>query len=291
MPLSRNDDTPARSGTWGTVECGAHRWQVRSEFANATWFLDHLAHPTALLEPPAQPLRPFASLSPRTIVRRIFRELPDRPVIIKRYRQKSFWGPWKDLFRGSQVWRTLKRTQELEALGVPVAGVMAAQVRSRGGWGESWLIMDEVPAAQNLYDRNVECRDSLDRRGLIRKLSRLMARLHDRDYEHTDPSLTNFLVSFVRPGRPTVVLIDLDGLRRRRQSLDRVAKGLRRLAVRAPVSHRECLRFLIEYVHARQRPVDPRALAQAVGALRPGASSPSPWTDRERMNPGPISLF
>lgn len=265
-----------------TVECGDHRWQVRSEFADATWFLDHLAHPAALLEPPAQPLRPFASLSPRTIVRRVFRELPDRPVIIKRYRPKSFWGPWKDLFRGSQVWRTLKRTQELEAQGIPVAGILAAQTRSRGGWGESWLIMDEVPAAQNLYDRNAECRDSLDRRGLIRSLGRLMARLHDLDYEHTDPSLTNFLVSFVRPSRPTVVLIDLDGLRRRPQHLRREAKGLRRLALRAHVSDRECLHFLLAYVRARKRPIDARTLAREVGALHPGASSPSPWTERER---------
>jgi tRNA A-37 threonylcarbamoyl transferase component Bud32 len=223
-----------------------------------------------LLAPPAEPLRPFAKSSPRTIVRRDFPEWPGRTMIIKRYRPKSRWSIFKDFFRGPQVLRTLRRTRELEALGVPVAGVLAARVPVVGGWGEAWLIMNEVPAAQSLYDRIAECGDPLDRRELLQGLGRLMARLHDADYEHADPSLTNFLISFATPDRPAIVLIDLDGLRRRRQSLGRAAKGLRRLALRAHLSDRECLRFLIEYSCARQRPVDARKLAQAVGPLRAG---------------------
>jgi tRNA A-37 threonylcarbamoyl transferase component Bud32 len=276
-----DDDEPLapRIVNWVKLWCVGRRWHVRAELAGSPWFLEMLANPGQLLEPPAQPLRPLSVNSPRTIVRRTFAEWPDRPVVIKRYRPRSFWSPFKDLCRRSQVSRTLRRTREMEALGVPVAGVLAAQVRSRGGWGDSWIIMEEVPAAQNLYESNAQCRYSLDRRDALRLLSHLMALLHDQGYEHTDPSLTNFLVSRAKPGRPVVVLIDLDGLRHRRQSLRRAAKGLRRLALRAHVSPRECLRFLVEYVRARRRPITTRDLARAVGFVNPGASSRPPWTD------------
>jgi tRNA A-37 threonylcarbamoyl transferase component Bud32 len=273
------DSIEPRSVHWIKLWCGGHRWHVRSELAGLPWFVEMLGNPGQLFEPPAQPLRPLSANSPRAIVRRTFTEWPERPVVIKRYRPKSFWSPFKDLCRRSQASRTLRRTWELQALGVPVASVLAAQVRSRGGWGESWIIMEEVPAAQNLYDSNARYRHSLDRRGALRLLSRLMALLHDKDYEHTDPSLTNFLISLANPARPVVVLIDLDGLRHRRQSLRSAAKGLRRLALRAHVSRWECLRFLVEYVRARRCSITTRDLARAVGFVNPGASSPPPWTN------------
>lgn len=274
------------TGTYAQVRCGGRWWHVRADLAGAAWFLAQLAVPSRLLEPPAQPLRPYSKHSPRAIVRRTFAELPEQPLIIKRYRPKSCWSRFKDLFRGSQVSRTLQRTRELESLAIPVASVLAAHIQFMGGWGESWLIMDEVPAAQNLYDRDAECGDPLDRRGLLRGLGRLMARLHDANYEHTDPSLTNFLVSFANPGDPAVVLIDLDGLRRRQQTLGRVAKGLRRLAMRAHVSRREQLRFLMEYVDTRQSPINARVLASAVGPL-PGKARGR----NRRLAPGAPALF
>jgi tRNA A-37 threonylcarbamoyl transferase component Bud32 len=265
-----DDDHALRLHSWVRVRCGGRWWQVRTDLAGDALFLEHLREPDRLLEPPGVPLRPIHPRWARAIVRI---ELPDwrgPPLIVKRYRPKSVWTFLKDLVRGTQVLRTLQRTRQLAALGVPVAGIVAAQSHRWTAWCESWLIMEEVPVAQSLWNRYAKSRDALDRRPHLVLLARLMAQLHDHGFEHNDPGLSNFMVSFANPARPAMVLIDLDGLNQRQQSLRRVAKGLRRLGRMARLPpHSECLRFLVTYVDARKLPIDARVLARMIGPLKP----------------------
>jgi tRNA A-37 threonylcarbamoyl transferase component Bud32 len=275
-PRQERDPDP----DWMPVDRNGLRWQMAPAIAVLEPFLKRLDDPEALFGPSA----PRLGRTGKELTETVLVTLPEWPhggLVAKRYLPKTRWHPLKDWFRGSAAVRAFQRGLLLRRLGIPTANVLAASARSHNRRGISYLLTEEVRDARMLRDCVRDDMDPVWRRRLALELGRLMARLHDASIEHADPSLTNFLVARSPPARPQLILIDLDGLRRRpHMTPHRAALGLRRLAARAHVSTRERLWCLTGYCAARQIALDPRDLARRIGPVVPRPSSLPPPRER-----------
>lgn len=133
----------------------------------------------------------------------------------------------------------------------------------RGGAYYEYLLTEAIPAAISLErwlsdaERQVTGDAFHRRRDVALQLGSQLQRLHRHGFDHRDLKPTNILLSD-RAGRPTVWLIDLDGVwrwpllpsARRVQNLARLWAGVSRCA---NVSASDALRFLVAYLPADQR--------------------------------------
>jgi hypothetical protein len=238
--------------TWIEFQSGPCCWRVHPEFALPT-VREKLRCPEAMMAPPAEPLR--LDSQPRTtfLVKSVWPEFPDILIVIKRYRVAGFAKVLSAWLRPSRARRAFERAVWLLQSSIPTAAPIAVGETRGFHWcQESYLITELVPNARPLRQVRAASTDARQGRMLVRALAVLMARLHDAGLAHTDPSLSNFLVQRREDGTWRLVLIDLDGVRRRsRQSLGAAARDLRIIVRRIPVSPRERLWFAAQYCRAR----------------------------------------
>lgn len=153
----------------------------------------------------------------------------------------------------------------LQANGVPTA-VPVAALDARWPWcSDAFLITAEVRPAFRLFEFNQTGLEPRKRRIVVKAFARLIAQVHNLGLSHTDPSLTNFLLTVGADGEWRLCLVDLDGLRRNgcfrwRREL----RNLERVSARAAVSARERLVFLAAYCRARRPPLSARTLARRI---------------------------
>jgi len=99
--------------------------------------------------------------------------------------------------------------------------------------------------------------------------------MHDAGFYHRDPSQANFLVVAQPTGGDTIALIDLDGLRQRREiSLTAAARDLRRLLRRSQIPRKERAWFITVYARSRRTRLSSRQLVKLIGDLPAQATFP-----------------
>jgi tRNA A-37 threonylcarbamoyl transferase component Bud32 len=188
-------------------------------------------------------------------------------VYVKRPRRKRPWKALVDCVRPSKALRAFGLGHMLLTRRVPTALPLAALERRTGPVLRDALLITEAVCAPSLHDF-LKTWLATPPRGDVRltvpqqrhlaqqvlwQLGRLVQRLHDRGFAHRDLKATNLLVRW-SPGRsPDLVLVDLDGLRRRRLlTTRRRFQGLMRLNVsllQCPeVNHAGRLRMLLGYL-------------------------------------------
>jgi hypothetical protein len=206
------------------------------------------------------------------LVRTRLPEHPATPLVIKRYRSKSFWDSVKDLFRPSRARRAFERAFLLQHHNIPTATPVAAGEKRCCRWlRESYLISAEIPNVRTLWDAKMATKDPRQMRLLVRQLAATMARLHDAGFSHSDPNLANFLVCGDDSRSLQLVVIDLDNVRpHQRVSLRRAAKDLRRL-LRVRISPKERLWFVAQYCQARRKRLCAREVISLLDANAPSA--------------------
>jgi hypothetical protein len=264
-------DRPAPPECWRWIRLGKLRWQIHADFIGAA-LLARLAAPATLMSPPARVIRPRTGSGTTEVARVVAPELPDAPLILKRYHRGSLWQRFRDCFRTPRARRAFAMAFRLRQNGVPTALPVAA-AGNRWPWKDAgFLITAEVRSACRLYEFSRECREARERKAVIQAFARLMAALHDLGLVAGDPSLTNFLLVRDPENRWRPVLIDLDGVRTNRLGARGGEwKSLRRLSARAALDARERLLFLVAYCRARRPPLDARQTAARIGVLPPFA--------------------
>ena len=215
------------------------------------------------------------SPSGRVVRRRLKVGEIELDVHIKRPRRKRAWKIALDCLRPSRSLRAFRIGHQLMTRGVDTALPLAAIERRIGGFlTDSILITETVPAShlnQFLHVRLAHVADpqlaGLSRtmqesiaRNVLSSLGHMVRRLHDNNLVHRDLKSGNILVHWTLSDGPSVVLIDLDGLKRvARISMRQRFQGLMRLNVSllecTSVSHTGRLRMLLGYL---RRPGDGR---------------------------------
>jgi len=189
-------------------------------------------------------------------------------VHIKRPRRKRTWKILLDCLRASRPLRAFRLGHQMMTRGVDTALPLAAIEKRVGPFlTDSILITETVKAShlnQFLHVRLAHVADpqlagmseteqEAVARNVLSSLGRMVRRLHDNNLVHRDLKSGNILVHWTPREDPSVILIDLDGLKRvSRISMRQRFQGLMRLNVSllecTSVSHAGRLRMLLGYL-------------------------------------------
>ena len=203
------------------------------------------------MAPPAEPVPRDATPRITQLVRRKLPELPGRPLIIKRYRSKNLLQSLKDLFRSSPARRAFAKAFLLQQHNIPTATPIAAGETRHCRWlKESYLISEEILDANTLWEWRNAAVNRHHSRVLMRALAKVLARLHNAGFSHSDPNISNFLVCGNPYLSPELFVIDLDGIKRCRSVSPRCAAKYLYRVVRY-LTPDERLWFVAQYCRSR----------------------------------------
>ncbi len=234
-------------------------------FRAADW-LEALGRPESLLEGGEGEVVKDSRSS--LVVRRRLKVGPHSlDVYVKRRRRKHTWKVVPDCFRPARAIRAFALGHALLTRRIATALPLAALERRSGPvLLDSILITEAVEAPQlnEFMERWLGVPPKGDTRlsaaeqhqlarDVLWQLGRLVQRLHDSRFAHRDLKATNMLVRWQVGASPEIVLVDLDGLTRRRVlTARRRFQGLMRLNVsllKCPVVNRAGrLRMLMGYL-------------------------------------------
>ncbi|HOX57760.1 MAG TPA: lipopolysaccharide kinase InaA family protein [Candidatus Paceibacterota bacterium] len=246
---------------------GSFDWLIAAQ-SDSQPLLADLIDPAWLLRPPAEPLKRVV-VSGREVVRVRGTEPGGGDLVVKHFSPRGLTEMIKWGWRGSPAYRAFHLAWQLQVLGIGTATPVAAGERRCCGWlRESYLITRHISGATPLYETNAHCTDRRRRSHIVRQLALAYATMHDAGFCHCDPSQTNFLTVRQARDQEELLLIDLDGLRRRGQvALAEAGKDLRRLLLRCQVPRRERVLFLAVYARSRKESMNARQLLQCIGPL------------------------
>ena len=122
--------------------------------------------------------------------------------VIKRYNLKKIINLFKDIFRSTKAKRAFQLGYHLELVGVATPRVIAlAENRVFGFVLRSYLVVEKIEGATDLSNTNYDSPE------FIRRLAKLIGRMHIEGFTHRDLKTSNVLID--SSGKP--YLIDLDG--------------------------------------------------------------------------------
>ncbi|HUT58962.1 MAG TPA: lipopolysaccharide kinase InaA family protein [Phycisphaerae bacterium] len=237
-----------------------------------------LGRPEALFEEGGEVVKD--SPSSQVIRRRLTVGDREVDVYVKRTRRKHAWKLLADCLRPSRPIRAFRKGHALLARHIATALPLAALERRRGPFLADSILITEAAAGTMLGPflntwlasppRGDTPLSVVQQRQLAQdvlwQLGRMVQKLHDSSFAHRDLKASNILVQWSAPTaplevskrdksrlEPRVVLLDLDGLSRKRYlSLSRRFQGLMRLNVsllNCPVVNRAGrLRMLLGYL-------------------------------------------
>jgi tRNA A-37 threonylcarbamoyl transferase component Bud32 len=203
-------------------------------------------------------------------------DLPAGGFYVKHYLVPNKRAILRQWFRRGKGRNEAKRSRELESIGVPtITPIALGELRKRKFLFENYLVTKEItgtiPLDEFVLKRLAEHPEparTMIRRSLSTQLAVMTARLHNEGLTHIDFHPGNLLVQFDETGSPSLVMIDLDALRRtRRLSWKNARKNLALLDhffwVR--FSYRDRYRFVRTYLKHRDRqPPDARRFAREI---------------------------
>ena len=237
------------------------------EFAAEAW-RRLLSSPESLTEPGEGRAAVLKDARSSLVVRRRITVGPHRlDVFIKQPRRKHFWKIIVDCFRPSRPMRAFKLGHALLTQRIATALPLVALERRFGPvLLDSILITEAVNYPRlhdflNMYLARPPAGDvSLSPKqqmalaqAVLWRMGRLLQKLHDNRFAHRDLKANNMLVRWSPGELPEIVLVDLDGLRRKPLITEkRRFQGLMRLNVsllKCPVVSRAGrLRMLLGYL-------------------------------------------
>jgi tRNA A-37 threonylcarbamoyl transferase component Bud32 len=189
------------------------------------------------------------------------------PVIVKHPRRK-YWYRWiNEIGRGSRARRAWMKAWHMIARHIPVAWPLLLMDRRTLGYVTDGLIVFERVPGATLHKADLDAMNPAARDTLFRRVGRVLRRIDDSGFAHFDAKSSNFIVlDDARLNGPTPVMVDMDGIRRRRW----LGLGVERL-----------LRAMKQ--HPQYTPADSLAICQGYAPFSPMHQEP----DAESQEPTP----
>ena len=245
----------ALSRPWAQFKAGPVTWWISQAF-DSPELRSRLRAPSQLMVAPAQMLPRDAAPRNTEVARADWNGMI---VYIKRYSSKSMAQTVKDIFRPSRSRRAFECSFVLNEHGVATPlPIAVGELRVGRRLKEAFLITTEVPNAKTFFEHRALAKRPAQTRVLMRALARTLAKFHDAGFSHSDPNFSNWLIAGAPFPRPSLVAIDLDGVRKVGfVSAKAAAKDLYRLV--RYMSPYERIWFTAQYCRARKQPLSARA--------------------------------
>ena len=153
--------------------------------------------------------------------------LGGRPVavVVKRPRRKKWYRWVNEVGRGTRAWRAWRKAWQLVVRGVPSAWPLLVMQRRVGGYAVDAVYVSERVAGDTLARADLSALSAADRDRLFRRTGHTLAEIERHGFSHFDAKASNWVVRPDDRRGPVPVLVDVDGIRRRRWPL----LGLHRL--------------------------------------------------------------
>ncbi|KPJ62784.1 MAG: hypothetical protein AMS15_02805 [Planctomycetes bacterium DG_23] len=193
-----------------------------------------------------------------------------KDIVIKRYNQKKWIDPFKDLFRHSRAFKAWKIANALFYSDFPVALPMGVFEERRLRWlRHSYLVMEKLKAMKlseflqeefgPVQASGAKPDEVKKKRIILSALARLIRHLHNQGFAHRDLKFTNIFVTSDSPNPisntpVSFYIIDYDAYSLNRRVSKRLRKrDLSRMELAASklegvVSRTERMRFLKSYL-------------------------------------------
>jgi tRNA A-37 threonylcarbamoyl transferase component Bud32 len=147
------------------------------------------------------------------------------PVIVKHPRRK-YWYRWvNEIGRGSRARRAWFKSWQMIARHIPAAWPMLLMERRTAGYVTDALVVFERVPGPTLHKADLDAMPPGARDTFFRRIGRVLRRIDAAGFAHLDAKSSNFIVLEDDKLGPTPVMVDMDGIRRRRL----VAAGIERL--------------------------------------------------------------
>lgn len=146
-------------------------------------------------------------------------------VIVKRPRRRYWYRYINEIGRGSRPRRAWKKSWNLLVRGLPTAFPLLLMERRRFGYVTDALLITERIAGKTLGQIDLDTLDAAGRDTLLHRTGRILREIEQFGFSHFDAKSSNWIVFDDPAVGPTPVLIDIDGIRRRRW----IALGIGRL--------------------------------------------------------------
>jgi tRNA A-37 threonylcarbamoyl transferase component Bud32 len=146
-------------------------------------------------------------------------------VIVKRPRRRYWYRYINEIGRGSRPRRAWKKSWNLIVRGLPTAFPLLLMERRRFGYVTDAVIVYERIPGKTLGQLDLDTLSADQRDNLMRRAGRILRQIEQLGFSHFDAKSSNWIVFDDSARGPSPVLIDIDGIRRRRW----IALGIERL--------------------------------------------------------------
>jgi tRNA A-37 threonylcarbamoyl transferase component Bud32 len=149
----------------------------------------------------------------------------DLDVIVKRPRRRYWYRYLNEIGRGSRAWRAWRKTWNLIVRDIPTAWPLLVMEKRRLGYVTDAIFVCEKIPGRTLAHADLDSIAASRRDNLFRRAGRMLRTIERAGFSHFDAKASNWVVFDDPANGPIPVLIDNDGIRRRRWEL----LGLHRL--------------------------------------------------------------
>ena len=146
-------------------------------------------------------------------------------VIVKRPRRKHWYRYVNEVGRGTRAWRAWRKAWQLVVRDLPTAWPLLVMHRRVAGYAVDAVYVSERVTGDTLAHADLSVLSEADRGNLFRRTGRTLREIERHGFSHFDAKASNWIVRPDDKLGPTPVLIDVDGIRRRRW----IALGVQRL--------------------------------------------------------------
>ena len=189
------------------------------------------------------------------------------PVVIKRPRRRYWYRYLNEIGRGARARRAWFKSWSLIARNLPTAWpLLLMEKRSLGYVTDNIIAFERVPGP-TLAKADLDAIPQPRRQTLFRRAGKILRRIEQYGFAHFDAKASNWIVMPDERRGETPVLIDPDGIRRRRWvglGIERLLKSMREHAQYTPEDSLELCRGYAPTAYLHQEEEDEEAGAAPV---------------------------
>lgn len=196
-------------------------------------------------------------------------------VVIKRPRRRYWYRYLNEVGRGARARRAWRKAWHLVVRDLPTAWPIAFFERRRLGYVvDTFLVSERVPGP-TLWKVDLEALTANSREMLFRRTGTILRQLEQYGFAHFDAKASNWIVRPDEKTGPSPVLIDVDGVRKRRWTGLGILRLLRSLTDRRQYAREDSLALCRGYAPYARLDVEQNLPAETAATTAPDQDKPT----------------